>query len=105
MYDPAHPLGCHRRRIPDRLVFDKLIQVDPADGGVVLDAEQHESTAILGGERRDGLHHLASLRTRGHLALELRALPLTAADQLGRFGASEMSHFMKTTHGWWPSLL
>jgi transposase len=22
-----HPLGCHRRRIPDRLVFDKLIQV------------------------------------------------------------------------------
>jgi transposase len=24
--DP-HPLGCHRRRIPDRIVFDKLIQV------------------------------------------------------------------------------
>ena len=23
----AHPLGCHRRRIPDRLVFDKLVQV------------------------------------------------------------------------------
>jgi transposase len=23
----THPLGCHRRRIPDRLVFDKLIQV------------------------------------------------------------------------------
>jgi transposase len=23
----AHPLGCHRPRIPDRLVFDKLIQV------------------------------------------------------------------------------
>jgi transposase len=22
-----HPLGCHRRRIPDRIVFDKLIQV------------------------------------------------------------------------------
>jgi hypothetical protein len=22
-----HPLGCHRRRIPDRLVFDKLVQV------------------------------------------------------------------------------
>ena len=26
-YDPAHPLGCHRRRIGDRVVFDKLIQV------------------------------------------------------------------------------
>ena len=23
----AHPLGCHRPRIPDRVVFDKLIQV------------------------------------------------------------------------------
>ncbi|MFD9607357.1 IS5/IS1182 family transposase, partial [Streptomyces sp. NPDC059970] len=22
--DPAHPLGCHRRRISDRIVFDKL---------------------------------------------------------------------------------
>ena len=25
--DPTHPLGCHRRRIPDRILFDKLIQV------------------------------------------------------------------------------
>jgi hypothetical protein len=23
----THPLGCHRRRIPDRIVFDKLSQV------------------------------------------------------------------------------
>jgi transposase len=23
----AHPLGCHRVRIPDRIVFDKLVQV------------------------------------------------------------------------------
>ena len=23
----THPLGCHRPRIPDRVVFDKLIQV------------------------------------------------------------------------------
>jgi transposase len=22
-----HPLGCHRPRIPDRIVFDKLIQI------------------------------------------------------------------------------
>ncbi|MEV5012894.1 IS5 family transposase [Streptomyces sp. NPDC056159] len=26
-FDPAHPLGCHRRRIGDRLLFDKLLQV------------------------------------------------------------------------------
>jgi transposase len=23
----AHPLGCHRPRIPDRVIFDKLIQI------------------------------------------------------------------------------
>jgi transposase len=27
VYDPAHPLGCHRPRISDRVVFEKLIQV------------------------------------------------------------------------------
>jgi transposase len=26
-FDPAHPLRCHRRRISDRIVFDKLVQV------------------------------------------------------------------------------
>ncbi len=26
-YDPAHPLGCRRRRIGDRIIFEKLIQV------------------------------------------------------------------------------
>lgn len=25
--DPAHPLGCHRPRISDRIVFDKLLQL------------------------------------------------------------------------------
>jgi hypothetical protein len=24
-FDPAHPLGCHRRRVPDRLVFEHVI--------------------------------------------------------------------------------
>jgi transposase len=27
LYDPGHPLGCHRPRISDRIVFDKLVQV------------------------------------------------------------------------------
>jgi transposase len=27
VYDPAHPLGCHRPRIGDRIIFDKLLQV------------------------------------------------------------------------------
>lgn len=27
VHDDHHPLGCHRPRIPDRVVFDKLVQV------------------------------------------------------------------------------
>jgi transposase len=27
VYDPVHPLGCHRPRIADRIIFEKLIQV------------------------------------------------------------------------------
>jgi transposase len=27
VYDPAHPLGCHRPRIADRVIFEKLVQV------------------------------------------------------------------------------
>jgi transposase len=27
VYDPSHPLGCHRPRIQDRVIFEKLIQV------------------------------------------------------------------------------
>lgn len=26
-FHPTHPLSCHRRRIPDRIVFDKLLQM------------------------------------------------------------------------------
>jgi hypothetical protein len=27
VYAPSHPLGCHRPRIGDRIIFEKLIQV------------------------------------------------------------------------------
>ncbi|MFF3878022.1 IS5 family transposase [Streptomyces sp. NPDC001978] len=27
VYDPTHPLGCHRTRISDRIIFDKLLQL------------------------------------------------------------------------------
>ena len=26
-YHPDHPLGCHRQRVADRIIFDKLVQV------------------------------------------------------------------------------
>jgi transposase len=27
LYDPSHPLGCHKPRTGDRIIFEKLIQV------------------------------------------------------------------------------
>jgi hypothetical protein len=33
-YEPAHPLGCHRRRIADRIVSGKLLQVRSVIGTV-----------------------------------------------------------------------
>jgi transposase len=27
LYVPSHPLGCHRQRIGDRIIFEKLLQV------------------------------------------------------------------------------
>ena len=27
VYDPSHPLGCHKPRIADWIIFEKLIQV------------------------------------------------------------------------------
>jgi hypothetical protein len=37
-YDPGHPLGCHRPRISDRIIFDKMLQRVPQNqvpGGVM----------------------------------------------------------------------
>jgi len=31
-----HPLGCHRPRIPERVVFEKLVQILVFDTGVRL---------------------------------------------------------------------
>jgi transposase len=47
-----HPLGCHRRRIPDRTVFDKLIQVLVFGCGYRRIADQSCSATTLR-RRRD----------------------------------------------------
>jgi transposase len=48
----THPLGCHRPRIPDRVVFDKLIQVLVLGGGYAKIADQTCSATTLR-DRRD----------------------------------------------------
>jgi transposase len=70
----AHPLGCHRPRIPDRVVFDKLIQVLVFGCGYRRIAD-HTCSATTLRRRRDEWIALG-------LAEQLRRLVLTAYDRL-----------------------
>jgi transposase len=76
-----HPLGCHRPRIPDRMVFDKLIQVLVFGCGYRRIAD-HTCSATTLRRRRD------EWITAG-VAEQLRLLVLAADDQL--FGL-ELAH-------------
>jgi transposase len=69
-----HPLGCHRPRIPDRVVFDKLIQVLVFGCGYRRIADASCSATTLR-RRRDEWIALG-------LAEQLRLLVLGAYDQL-----------------------
>jgi transposase len=69
-----HPLGCHRPRIPDRLVFDKLIQVLVFGCGYRRIAD-HTCSATTLRRRRDEWIALG-------LAEQLRLLVLAAYDRL-----------------------
>jgi transposase len=77
----SHPLGCHRPRIPDRIVFDKLIQILVFGCGYRRIAD-HTCSATTLRRRRD------EWITAG-VAEELRLLVLAAYDQL--FGL-ELTH-------------
>ena len=57
VYDPAHPLGCHRRRISDRIVFDwdtrleRPISAQPTSACLVACAVaqvEHQVPCLLG---------------------------------------------------------
>ena len=50
-----HPLGCHRPRIPDRVVFDKLIQVLVFGCGYRWIADQTCSATTLRRRRDEGI--------------------------------------------------
>jgi transposase len=72
--DDAHPLGCHRPRIPDRIVFDKLIQVLVFGCGYRRIAD-HTCSATTLRRRRDEWITLG-------VAEQLRPLVLGAYDRL-----------------------
>src|SRR5215213_644484 len=76
-----HPLGCHRPRIPDRVVFEKLVQV------LVFVCAYHriadeECSATTLRERRDEWIEIGAMDALGEIALEAydRLLGLQAAD-------------------------
>jgi transposase len=76
-----HPLGCHRRRIPDRVIFDKLVQVLVFGCGYRRIADQACSATTLRRRRDEWI-------TLG-LADRLRLAVLGAYDRL--FGL-ELEH-------------
>jgi transposase len=69
-----HPLGCHRPRIPDRLVFDKLIQILVFGCGYRRIAD-HSCSATTLRRRRDEW-------ISAGVAEQLRLLVLAAYDRL-----------------------
>src|SRR5919108_5835518 len=77
----THPLGCHRPRIPDRIVFDKLIQVLVFGCGYRRIADQSCSATTLRRRRDEWI-------STG-VAEHLRRAVLGAYDQL--FGL-ELEH-------------
>src|SRR5918995_243755 len=77
----SHPLGCHRPRIPDRVVFEKLVQV------LVFGCAYHriadeECSATTLRERRDEWIEIGAMDTLREMALEAydRLVGLEAAD-------------------------
>jgi hypothetical protein len=70
----THPLGCHRRRIPDRIIFDKLIQVLVFGCGYRRIADQGCSATTLRRRRDEWI-------TAG-LADQLRRAVLVADDRM-----------------------
>jgi Putative transposase of IS4/5 family (DUF4096) len=67
-YHPDHPLRCHRRRIADRIVFDKLIQVLVFGCGYRKIADQACSATTIR-DRRDQWIHLGIFATLELLVL------------------------------------
>ena len=73
-FTPGHPWGCHRRRIPDRVVFEHVINA-------LVHGSGYERIATSGCSDRTIRRRLAQWAGWG-LASELHAAALRAYDQL-----------------------
>jgi transposase len=80
-YHPGHPLGCHRPRVADRVIFDKLIQVLVFGCGYRKIADQRCSATTIR-DRRDQWIRLGIFATLELLVLQAydRMVGLTLSD-------------------------
>jgi transposase len=74
IFHPDHPLGCHRRRIPDRVVFDHIV-------AALVHGSGYERLTSPGCSDRTIRRRLKQWAAAG-LAEQLHALTLQAYDQI-----------------------
>ncbi|MGV4926522.1 IS5 family transposase [Streptomyces sp. BHT-5-2] len=82
-FDPAHPLGCHRRRVPDKIVFRLVVEA-------LVHGSGYERVATVGCSDwtiRNRVKHWATLG----LAQELHRAALSAYDKMIGLELSELS--------------
>ncbi len=73
-FHPGHPLGCHRRRIPDRVVFDHVV-------AALVHGSGYERIATPGCSDRT-IRRRLEVWAKASLAQKLHALALAAYDQM-----------------------
>jgi hypothetical protein len=73
-FAPTHPWGCHRRRIPDRVVFEHVL-------AALVHGSGYERIASPGCSDRTIRRRVADWAKAGH-ALQLLRLALAADDQM-----------------------
>ncbi|MGF6946989.1 transposase [Streptomyces auratus] len=82
-FDPGHPLGCHRRRIPDRVVFDHVIQA-------LVHGSGYERISSPGCSDRTIRRRVKEWAELG-ISEKIHALALDAYDQMIGLGLSAIS--------------
>jgi hypothetical protein len=82
-YAPTHPLGCHRRRVPDRIVFEHIVQA-------LVHGTGYERIASPGCSDRT-IRRRVKLWSRMGISEQVHALALQAYDRMIGLGLAEIS--------------
>lgn len=82
-YAPTHPLGCHRRRVPDRIVFEHIVQA-------LVHSSGYERIASPGCSNRT-IRRRLKLWSQMGIAEQVHALALQAYDRMIGLQLAEIS--------------